>query len=183
MRQGLIALAAAALLSGCVSLPDTAAPLPRADTPHFDPFTFFLGASEGEGTLTKAFTDPVPVRVTSRGRIVIEGNPEASWAAPPRRVLVLDQTVHEGDKPPRTRQWRLREVAPGRYEGTLTTAIGPVTGHADGNVLVLEFAVKGSFKVRQELTLSADGRHAHNVMRASQLGVTAAVLVEDIVRE
>jgi hypothetical protein len=95
-------------------------------------------------------------------------------------VLLLDQTVTEGDKPPRARQWRLVEVAPGRYEGTLTDAIGPVRGEARGNLLVLEYTMEGSFKVRQELTLAPDGMRADNRLKVSQLGITEAVLAEDI---
>ncbi len=173
----------ALLVAGCIATPQAGAPVLRAEAPVFDPFTFFSGASRGEGTLAKPFADPVPVRVESRGRIITETTRQSSWAAPPRRVLVLDQTIREGEKPARTRQWRLHQTAPGRYEGTLSDAISPVTGHAQGNLLVLEFTVKGSFKVRQELTLSPDGQRARNVLRASQIGVTAAVLIEDIVRE
>jgi hypothetical protein len=178
-RAGLPAVLALAL-SACVSIPDAAGPPARAEAPVFDPFTFFAGASHGEGTLNKALSDPVPIRVHSRGRIVEEVSRDASWAIPPRRVLVIDQTVHEGDKPPRTRQWRLEQVAPGRYEGTLSDAISPVRGRATGNLLVLEFTMKGSLPVRQELTLSPDGTRAQNVMTIKQLGMTVAVLTEDI---
>ena len=173
----------ALMLAACVSAPQALAPFAQADAPRFDPFTFFAGASRGEGVLDKVRSDPVPVQVTSLGRIVTETTRESAWAAPPRRVLVIDQTIREGEKPARTRQWRLVEVAPGRFEGTLSDAISPVTGTAEGNRLVIEFTIKGSFKVRQELTLSPDGQRAHNVTRISQLGVTAAVLVENIVRE
>jgi|GEM_PF-344979 len=179
LRAGLLP-ALALMLAACVSTPEGFAPVPRAETPRFDPFIFFAGTSEGTGLLEKAFSDPVPIRVESRGRIVEEVSRDVNWAIPPRRVLVLDQVVHEGDKPPRKRQWRLEEVAPGRYEGTLSDAITPVRGHATGNRLVLEFTMKGSFPVRQELTLSADGTRAHNVMTVKQLGVTVAVLAEDI---
>ncbi len=178
-----IGLLLALSLAGCVSAPQALAPIPRAEAPRFDPFSFFDGASRGEGVLNKVRSDPVTVQVTSSGRIITEGFPEAAWAAPPRRVLVVDQTIREGEKPARTRQWRLYEVAPGRFEGTLSDAISPVTARTQGNLLVVEFTIKGSFKVRQELTLSPDGQRAHNVTRISQLGVTAAVLVEDIVRE
>lgn len=174
-------LAAAALLAGCVSPPPLASPaLPLAEAPVFDPFTFFLGVSEGTGTLAKAMADDVPVRVTSHGRIEIEARREAAWAAPPARVLVLDQTVHEGDKRPRGRQWRLTEVAPGRYSGTLSDAIGPVEAQAEGNRLAITFTIKGGFAVRQELTLAPDGQSAANVMQVSKLGMTVAVLSEDI---
>jgi hypothetical protein len=181
---GAVLLAPLALmLAACVSAPQAIAPIPQADAPRFDPFTFFAGNSAGTGVLAKVRAADTPVQVTSSGRIVTEGLREAAWAAPPRRVLVVDQTIREGEKPARTRQWRLYEVAPDRYEGTLSDAISPVTARVQGNQLVVEFTIKGSFKVRQELTLSPDGQRAHNVTRISQLGVTAAVLVEDIVRE
>lgn len=179
MRRGW-ASGLALALAACVSTPENPAPLARAEAPRFDPFTFFAGESRGSGTLDKVLSDPVPVTVASRGRIVTEAETGSSWAVPPRRVLVLDQTVTEGDKPPRERQWRLVEVAPGRYEGTLTDAIGPVRGEARGNLLVLEYTMEGSFKVRQELTLAPDGMRADNVLKVSQLGITVAVLAEDI---
>jgi len=173
----------ALLMAACVSASQAGAPIAQAESPRFDPFTFFAGKSSGTGVLAKVRSADTPVQVTSQGKIITEGLREAAWAAPPRRVLVVDQTIREGEKPARTRQWRLHEVAPGRYEGTLSDAISPVTGYTQGNLLVVEFTIKGSFKVRQELTLSPDGQRAHNVTRISQLGVTAAVLVEDIVRE
>lgn len=179
MRSSLLVPLALAL-AGCVSTPPIAAPLAGSEAPRFDPFTFFAGRSQGTGTLDKVLSDPVPVRVESNGRIVTEAQTEVAWAAPPQRVLLLDQTVTEGDKPPRARQWRLVEVAPDRYEGTLTDAIGPVRGEARGNLLVLEYTMEGSFKVRQELTLAPDGMRADNRLKVSQLGITVAVLAEDI---
>lgn len=184
-RGDLGAAAAAALLllllPACVSAPPAAVPaVPLAAAPRFDPFTFFLGTSEGTGTLAKAMAEPVPVRVTSSGRIVTEASREAGWAAPPARVLVLDQVVAEGDKPPRKRRWRLREIAPGRYAGSLTGALSPVEGEVAGNRLTLRFTISDGLAVRQELTLSADGTRADNVMTVSKLGMTVAVLSEDI---
>jgi hypothetical protein len=181
VRAG-IAAALALGLGACVSTPDSAAPVALAEAPRFDPFTFFVGQSRGEGVLAKVLSDPVPIRVESRGRIEVETRPGALWAEPPRKVLVLDQVVHEGDKPARQRQWRLVEVAPGCYEGTLSDAIGPVAARSEGNRLAITFTIKGGFAVRQELTLSPDGARAANVMRVSKLGVTVAVLSEDIVR-
>ncbi len=178
-RAGIAALLALAL-AACVSTPENPAPLASAEAPRFDPFVFFVGESRGAGTLDKVLSDPVPVTVASRGRIVTEAETEAAWATPPQRVLVLDQTVTEGDKRPRTRQWRLVQVAPGRYEGTLTDAIGPVRGETQGNVLTLEYMMEGSFRVRQELTLAPDGTRADNLLKVSQLGITVAVLAEDI---
>ena len=67
-------------------------------------------------------------------------------------------------------------------KGTLYSAIGPVAGRFGGNQLLLEFEVKGSFKLRREPTLSPDGRRSRNVKRAHQLGVTLAVFVDKIHR-
>jgi hypothetical protein len=174
-------MAAALLLVGCVNTPPPASPAPpQAEAPRFDPFTFFLGTSEGTGTLAKAMADDVPVRVTSTGRIETQARRESAWAAPPQKVLVLDQVVTEGDKPPRQRQWRLTEVAPGRYQGTLTDAIGPVEARATGNRLEITFTIKGGFPVRQELTLAPDGRSAANVLTVKTLGMPLAVLSEEI---
>jgi hypothetical protein len=184
MRAGplAVALLLAPALAGCVTAPPSLAPVPlaQAEAPVFDPFTFFLGTSEGTGTLAKVMADDVPVRVKSSGRIEAEARREAAWAAPPQRVLVLDQVVTEGDKPPRKRQWRLTEVAPGRYTGTLSDAISPVDARSLGNRLVITFTIKGGFAVRQELTLAPDGQSAANVMQVSKLGLTVAVLSEGI---
>lgn len=181
MTCRLATLAAAALLAGCVQTPPLVAPVPlTSEAPRFDPFAFFLGASEGTGTLAKIMAENTPIRVTSMGRIETEARREASWAAPPARVLVLDQVVTEGDKPARKRQWRLTEVAPGRYTGTLSNAISPVEACAEGNRLVITFTIKGGFSVRQELTLAPGGQSAANVMQVSKLGLNVAVLSEDI---
>lgn len=146
----------------------------------FDPFIFFAGETRGTGTLSKAFAGDTLVRVEGSGRIEQEVVREAGWAAAPRRVLLLDQVVHEGDKPARKRQWRLHAAGPGVYEGTLSGAASPVTARSEGNRLVITFSLKGGFPVQQDLILSDDGKHAQNVMRVTKLGVTMAVLAEDI---
>lgn len=100
----------------------------------------------------------------------------------PDGTLVLTQIVERPAKPPRTRTWRIREVSPGRYAGTLSDAIGPVTGEASGNQLHLAFAAKGGLRVQQWLTLAADGQSAANIMQVRKLGVVVAVLHETITR-
>ena len=180
LRQAPAVWAAALLLAGCVAAPPLAEPVPRAEAPQFDPFTFFLGESRGDGMLAKALSDDTPIRVESHGRIEIETSRDGGPAAPPVRVLVLDQVIREGDKPPRERQWRLHAVGPGRYAGTLSDAIGPVTARSEGNRLVIAFSMKGGLAVRQDITLSPDGNHAANIMQVSKLGLTVAVLAEDI---
>lgn len=175
-------LASALALTACVSTPEGFAPAASAPQPVFDPFIFFAGETRGTGTLSKVLAGDTPVRVEGSGRIEAETIREASWAAPPRRVLVIDQVVHEGDKPASKRQWRLHAAAPGVYEGTLSGASTPVTARTEGNQLVITFSLKDGSPVRQVLTLAPDGQSAANVLTVTMLGVTVAVLAEDIVK-
>lgn len=163
-----LALLAAAALSGCVATPRLAVPaVAPAPTPRFDALTFFAGRLQGEGRLRKMGGRTEPVSVESRGRLD-DG------------VLHLEQVVREGAKPPRSRAWAIREVAPGRYRGTLSDAAGPVTGEAVGNRLHLAFRLKGGLAADQWLTLAPDGRSAANVLKVRKLGITVAVLAETI---
>lgn len=68
------------------------------------------------------------------------------------------------------------------FTDALVGAEGPVTGELEGNRLYLHFTMKGGFPVEQWLTLSADGQRAYNVMKVRKMGITVAVMVEDIRR-
>jgi len=157
-------LLAILLLSGCVAAP----PLePVAPTPRFDPFIFFAGHSEGTATLRTLFSGPEPVRVVSDGRV--EGD-----------ALILDQQVTQGNRPPRHREWRLRQTGPGRYAGTLSDATSGVTAETNGNRLHIAFTMKGALPTEQWLTLAPDGRTASNLLVVRKLGFRVAVLAETI---
>ena len=158
------------LLSACVASPDIPAePIAQAATPVFDPTAFFTGPSRGEGRLKVVFDDTVPIAVRSSGRM--EG-----------AVLVLDQTIREGDKPPRTRQWRLRRTGPGVWEGSLTDAVDTVRAGVEGNRLTIRYTMDDGMDVRQDLTLSPDGQRAYNSLRVHYVGLTVARLEELITR-
>lgn len=136
---------------------------------HFDPIRFFEGRTRGVGVLKVALHGRQPTAVAGRGRVEADG------------TLVLSQDVTQGSEPTRTREWRLREVSPDHYAGTLTDATGPVSGETAGGTLTLRFPSKGT-AVEQVLTLSADGRSAQNVLTARKLGVRVARLDETITR-
>ena len=158
----------AVLLAGCATLPPfTTPPVALAEQPRFDPLVFFEGRLVGEGRLDTVMSGTVPVRVESEGRI--EGG-----------ALHLTQTIHEGDKPPRTREWTMRRAGPGRITGTLTDAEGPVAGTIEGNRLHLSFAMEDGLRAEQTLTLAPDGRTASNAMTVRMMGVTVAALSETI---
>lgn len=139
-------------------------------SPAFDPLTFFAGETRGTGRLKVLFRARVPVTVRGTGRR--EG----------QDVLVLDQSVVEGNKPPRTRRWHLRRIAPGRYSGTLTDARGPVTGEIKGQHLLLGFTTRDGFRIRQVLTPAPDGRSLDNRLTVSRFGIVVARLTERIVK-
>ena len=161
-------LPAAALLAACATLPPIATPpVAQAEQPRFDPLVFFEGRLVGEGRLDTLLSGTVPVRVESAGRV--EGG-----------VLRLTQTIHEGDKPPRTREWTMRRAGPGRITGTLTDAEGPVAGTIEGNRLHLSFPMEDGLQAEQTLTLAPDGRSASNAMKVRMMGVTVAALSETI---
>ena len=161
-----IIIAAPFLLTACVAEPRPQA----ADTaaPPFPVLRFFEGRTEGRGTLKAAFKSREAISVQSVGRVGADG------------TLVVQQTITEGRKPARTREWRIREMSPGRYSGTLTDASGPVSGQVEGNRLHLSLRMKGGLDAEQWLTLAGAGRSAHNIMVVRKLGVTVAALNETI---
>ena len=163
-----LALLASALpLAACVSVPP---PAPVAPRPRFDAIAFFTGATIGAGSLRIALHHRATTLVHGSGHLDPDG------------ILVLVQRVDQSGKAPRTRTWRIREIAPGRYAGTLTDASGPVSGESEGDRLHLRFRMKGGLDAQQWLTLAPDGQSAHNIMVVRKLGLPVAVLDEDIRR-
>jgi len=163
IRSMAVAASAALVLAGPAPL---AAQAPRT----FDPVAFFTGRTSGQGFLKKVFSARQATRVTGAGHV--EGG-----------TLVLDQRVAIAGEPTRTRQWRLRQVGPARWSGTLSDAKGPVVASAAGPVLTIAYTSDQGMGVAQTVTLAPDGRSARNRMRIRKLGVTVATIDETIVRE
>ena len=159
-------LAAPLLLTACLSVPPIGSPV--AVSPEFSVERFFAGRTEGEGVLAVMMGGKRKLKVASRGRTEPDG------------AIALDQTIWEEGKPARSRSWRLHQVAPGRYAGTLSDAATPIKGEVRGGRLHLRFAMRGGMDVDQWLTLAPDGRSARNVLRVRKLGITVAALEETI---
>lgn len=167
MHCTLPALIAAFSLAGCVGAAghrDLA-----GDAPRFDVARAFTGASAGEGRLKVAFRRTRSVHVESTGHVAPDG------------TIIVDQIVTEGGKTS-TRQWVLRETAPGRYAGSLSDAAGPVEGVVKGNCLRLSFPMKGDLTAHQWLYAMPDGRTIENRMSIRKSGVLVARLKETISR-
>lgn len=166
-RLRIVALLAASLaVAACAAARPT--PPPPEGGPPLDPMAFFTGETRGTGVLRKGFGDPVEIRVAGHGRM--EGDD-----------LILMQTVVMGDKPGRMREWRLRRAGPGRFEGTLTDAEGPVLIVAEGSRATITFRARDGYAVRQTLDLVAPGR-IENRLIARIYGLPVAELRETIVR-
>ncbi len=144
-------------------LVQTAAPLTA-------PERFFVGRTEGVGTVQMILSGRHGVRVHTRGRIDDQG------------ALLLDQVVEEDGKPPRRRSWRLVRAGANRFTGTISDARGPVTGEATGNVLRLNYRSAEGPSVEHVITIRPDGRSAHNLTRFRRFGLNVAT-VEEVIRK
>ena len=145
-----------------IALALAAAPAP------FDPLRFFAGRTEGTASMKIVFRAAHPGRVHGTGRVQPDGS------------LILDQTVEEQGKPATTRRWHLRRLGPGRYGGTLTDAVGPVSAETQGDRLHIRYQGKGKVGIEQWLVLAPGGRVADNRLTATKLGIPVAKLHETI---
>lgn len=168
MTRTLPLLLSALMLTGCVGASGRAGL--ANETPRFDVARAFVGASAGEGQLKIAFRRTRSVHVESNGHRAEDG------------TIVVDQVIIEPGRKTSTRQWRLREVAPGRYAGALSDAAGPVDGVVRGNCLELRFRMKGDLTARQWLFAMPDGRTIQNRMSIRKSGILVARLRETITR-
>jgi hypothetical protein len=129
------------------------------------PEHFFIGRTEGAGTVQMIMSGTHKVRDVSRGRLDKSG------------ALILEQMVYEEGKPARRRSWRLARAGGNRIAGTISDAVGPVTGDIRGNVLHLKYqAREASAQVEQWITLNPGGRTASNRMIFRKFGFKAATL-------
>jgi hypothetical protein len=113
-----------------------------------DPLKFFEGRTESIGTVRLAMKKPFRSRAIGRGQIRADG------------TLDLVQRVEDDGEQPRERRWRIRQVAPGRYSGTMSEAKGPVIVEQVGGRYRFRFRMQGSVAVEQWLTPMPDGRSA-----------------------
>ncbi len=148
----------------------TAAAPPEASQPGpaFDPVAFFTGPTHGDGKLDQVMKDRRTVTVDSIGRPERDGS-----------LTLIQRIAMQGD-PPRTRVWKLKQVAPGRYGGSLTDASGPVETLAIGRAIRIRYPMKGGLQVEQWLVAMPGGRVLDNRMTVHTWGMRVATLRERI---
>ncbi len=166
IRRG--ALVGVLALAAC-----TAAAPPEAAQrgPAFDPVAFFTGSTHGDGQLDQIMKGTRKVTVDSVGRPQRDG------------TLTLTQRIVTAGEPPRTRLWKLKQTAPGRYGGTLTDASGPVETVAVGRAIRIRYPMKGGLKVEQWLVALPGGRALDNRLTVHKWGVRVASLHERITKK
>jgi hypothetical protein len=131
---------------------------------------FFVGATEGSGTVQVVLSGRHTMRDRSRGRMDADG------------ALLLDQIVEEEGKPARKRSWRLVRSGANRITGTISDARGPVAGELSGNSLHLRYRMAEGPTVEQWITLQPGGRTATNRMTFHRFGMKVAT-VESVIRK
>lgn len=125
-----------------------------------DPLRFWEGRTQSESTVKIVMKAPFRTRSIGRGKIKADGS------------LDLVQRVEESGKPPHERRWHIRQVAPGRYSGTMSEAKGPVTIDEVGGRFRFRFRMAGNVAVEQILTPLPGGRSATSKITIRKLGVT-----------
>jgi hypothetical protein len=134
----------------------------------FDPVAFFTGASHGEGRLREAFKRERRVTTDSVGRAEKDG------------LLLLDQKMQIEGEPLRIRRWRLRQLSPTRYTGSLSDATGPVEAQVIGRSIRIRYPMKGGLKVDSRLVPLPGGRVFENKTVITKWGLKVATLSERI---
>lgn len=124
-----------------------------------DPMRFFEGRTESISTIKLIMRKSFESRSLGRGEI-------------DSGVLNLVQRVQEDGKSPFDRRWRMRQVGPGRFAGTMTEAVGPVAVEEVGERYRFRFKMKGNVSVEQWLTPLPGGKVARSNVTIRKLGMT-----------
>jgi len=137
---------------------------PAAASPSSDsPLAFFEGRTVSEGNTKVVMKKPYKARSQGVGRIEPDG------------ALLLVQQVEEGGEPRKERRWRIRQIAPNRFAGTMSEAVGPVNVEKVGTRFRFRFRMKNGLAVEQWLTPLADGMSARSTLTVRKLGIPVAI--------
>jgi hypothetical protein len=125
------------------------------------PLRFFEGRTEMISTIKVVMRKPYQSRTTGTGRILSDGS------------LALVQQVREDGKA-FERHWKIRQVGGGRFAGTMSDAVGPVTVNNVNGEYRFQFKMKGNLAVDQRVRPLADGKTARSQMTVRKFGMQVA---------
>jgi len=123
-----------------------------------DPLRFFEGRTESISTIKVIARKAYRSRTAGRGEIGRDG------------ILHLVQQVLEDGRPSYDRRWRMRQVGPRRFTGTMSEAIGPVIVDEVGGRFRFRFKMKGNLSIEQWLT-PLSGTAARSSVTIRKLGL------------
>lgn len=127
-----------------------------------DPMGFFEGETESISTVKVVMKRPFQSRSLGQGRLL------------PDRSLDLVQRVEDEGKPAYERRWKIRQVAPGRYAGTMSEAVGPVTIEDTPKGYRFQFRMKDGLAVEQWLVPLSSGHSAKTRTIVRKFGIPVA---------
>ncbi|HEX8618452.1 MAG TPA: DUF3833 family protein [Thermoanaerobaculia bacterium] len=149
-----------------------------ATTPALDPLQYFEGATRSWGVIENRRGDPM-----SQFRADLVGHRDGD-------ELTIEQRFTFADDRRETRHWRIRRVAPNRYEATANDVVGVSIGEARGNTFHWSYVTAGTRAgfiddLRYELWmyLMEDGRTLINRVTITKFGVVVARTTERFQRE
>lgn len=124
-----------------------------------DPLRFFEGRTEMISTVKLLAKKPYRSRTMGRGVIRADG------------TLHLVQQVHDEGQRAYDRHWLMRQIAPGRFAGTMSEARGGVIVEEIDGHYRFRFKMKGSLSIEQWLTPLASGTAARSRIIIRKLGM------------
>ena len=127
-----------------------------------EPLRFFEGRTEMLSLVKVMMKKPYASRTVGRGQILPDGS------------LSLVQQIHDHGKPISQRRWRIREISPGKFTGTMSEAVGPVQIQQIGTRFLFKFRMKGKLAIEQWITPMPGGKAATTKMTAKKLGMRVA---------
>ena len=149
---GLFACAAALLFFGNSA---SAVPLQH-------PLRFFEGRTESVGTMKAMMKRTHRVESIGRGTIAPDG------------ALTLVQQVRDEGEAPHQRVWRIRQVSPTKFAGTMSEATGPITIEQVGQGYRFRFNLRGGLAAEQWLVPNRDGNSGSSILTVRKFGMTVA---------
>lgn len=164
MKHGQIGVAAAAALA--LTIPASAGAADKIA----DPLSFFEGRTETLSTIKMVMKKPFRSRSIGRGKLLGD------------RSLDLVQRVEDEGRPPHERRWKIRQVGPGRFAGTMSEAVGPVTIDETPKGYRFRFKLKDNMAVEQWLMPIAGGSSARSKVTVRRFGI-AVFRSDGIVRK
>lgn len=150
------ALRASAFVS-IATVPSVATSAPLAE-----PLKFFEGRTESSGTMKAMMKKPYRVSSVGQGSIAADG------------TLTLIQQVRDEGQPPKQRVWHIKQVAPRKYSGTMSEAVGPVTVEQIGDGYRFRLKLRSGLSAEEWLVPNADGRSGKTSLTVRKFGMTVA---------